>query len=225
MHRLAESRTLTRMRMLITQDLGQISYAEALEKQLGFVGELIENADGPERLLLLEHVPAVITAGRRGKDADFLVPREKLAELGIELHESSRGGQLTYHGPGQLVGYLIRKLDSHENTVHDHVWKLEESMIKMLGDLGITAGRKKGFTGVWIGEEKIAAIGVAVKRWVTYHGFALNVNTDLDCFKLFVPCGIRDKNVTSIQKILGHELDMPDIKARMNACIRNVYGY
>jgi len=168
------------MKTLITEDLGQISYAEALEKQLRLVAGLIENDNEPERLLLLEHVPAVITAGRRGREEDFLVPRERLTELGIELHESSRGGQLTYHGPGQLVGYLIRKLDSHNNTVHDHVWRLEESVIRLLAELGIAADRKKWFTGVWVGEEKITAIGVAVKRWVTYHGFALNVNTDLD---------------------------------------------
>lgn len=213
------------MKTLITADLGQISYAEAFEKQLGFVGELIENVDGPERLFLLEHVPAVITAGRRGKDDDFLVSRDRLTELGIELHESNRGGQLTYHGPGQLVGYLIRRLDSDTNTVHDHVWRLEESIIRLLGELGISAGRKQGFTGVWVGEEKIAAIGVAVKRWVTYHGFALNVNTDLDCFKLFVPCGIRDKGVTSIQKILGQPADIQQIKERMNRIIKDVYGY
>ncbi|HPS52307.1 MAG TPA: lipoyl(octanoyl) transferase LipB [Phycisphaerae bacterium] len=213
------------MKTLITEDLGQISYAEALEKQLRLVAGLIENDNEPERLLLLEHVPAVITAGRRGREEDFLVPRERLTELGIELHESSRGGQLTYHGPGQLVGYLIRKLDSHNNTVHDHVWRLEESVIRLLAELGIAADRKKWFTGVWVGEEKITAIGVAVKRWVTYHGFALNVNTDLDCFKLFVPCGIRDKGVTSIQKILSRQMDMADIKKRLDICLRSVYGY
>ncbi|MBS3821373.1 MAG: lipoyl(octanoyl) transferase LipB [Planctomycetes bacterium] len=204
------------MSVLNVKHLGPAAYGPVLARQTELVGRVLER---PEEayLLLVEHDPPVITLGRRGGEADVLASRERLAELGVEVHESSRGGEVTYHGPGQLVGYPILHLDRHGRTVRGHVKNIEQVLIDTLDEFGIPAHRKdpaEELTGVWTGsqphsgEAKIAAIGVAVRRWVSYHGWALNVNTDLSHFDLIVPCGIRDKGVTSMARQLGGEQDI-----------------
>jgi lipoate-protein ligase B len=210
---------------LCVADLERIAYDPALAIQQRLV-QRVKADPKLAYLLLLEHDPPVITLGRRGDECDILLPREEVARRGIEVFESSRGGEVTYHGPGQLVGYAILHLDRRDRNVRGHVRNLEETLIRVLAGFGITAGRREGFTGVWVGEEKIAAIGVAVHRWVSYHGFALNVTTDLGHFDLIVPCGIRDKTVTSMQELLGAEtLKMEQVKAAVVERFREVYEF
>jgi len=164
-------------------------------------------------LLLVEH-PHVLTLGVRGDGgrSHILAPAETLAALEIAVHETGRGGDITYHGPGQLVGYPIIDLKPDRCDVHRYVRDLEEVLIRVAADYGIKAGRVSGLTGVWVGGEKLAAIGIRIARWITSHGFALNVTTDLDFFKLIVPCGISDRGVTSLTALLGRQLDLRAIE-------------
>lgn len=162
----------------------------------------------PDTMALLEH-PHVYTLGRKAVPEHLLFSPEELAARGVETHWVDRGGDITYHGPGQLVGYPIFDLEGHRKDVHWYLRSVEEALIRALAEFGLEAGRVTGRTGVWVGDEKVAAIGVGVRRWVTWHGFALNVSTDLDAFSLIVPCGIRDKGVTSLQRLLGRAVD-PD---------------
>ena len=197
------------------QDLGQAAYGPTLKLQKQLVDEVKVSAEDNAYLLLVEHNPSVVTLGRRGKDEDFRISRKEFAQRGIEIHETSRGGEVTFHGPGQLVGYPIMRIDRRGRDVRGHVRKLEETIIRLLDKFDINAGRRKGFTGVWVGDglnEKIAAIGVAVHRWTTYHGFALNICTDLSNFDLFVPCGITDKSVTSMSKVLSRDITVEQVK-------------
>ena len=192
--------------ILNIRDLGQAAYSPTLKLQKQLVDEVKTSQADTAYLLLVEHNPPVITLGRRGKDKDFRISRKEFAERGIEIHETSRGGEVTFHGLGQLVGYPIIRIDRRGRDVRGYVRKLEETIIRVLEKFDIKASRRKGFTGVWVGDElnqKIAAIGVAVHRWTTYHGFALNVCTDLSNFDLFVPCGITDKSVTSMSEVLA----------------------
>lgn len=188
-------------RMDVTR-LGVVPYAAALELQ----SELVRARRGGEiddQLLLLQH-PHVITLGTSAHPENILVDEEQRALLGIELFETGRGGDVTYHGPGQLVGYPIFDLKPDRCDLHVYVRDIEEALIRALLELGISAGRKHGLTGVWVGEEKIAAIGVRVSSgWITSHGFALNVATDLAFFDAIIPCGIRDHGVTSVARVLG----------------------
>ena len=163
----------------------------------------------PDLLLLLQH-PAVITLGVKGDGgrANIVATDERLSELGIAVHETGRGGDVTYHGPGQIVGYPILDLKPDRCDVHRYVRDLEEVMIRVCADYGVTAGRINGLTGTWVGAEKIGAIGVRLSRWITSHGFAFNVSTDLDHFNLIVPCGISDRGVTSLAALVGRPLDM-----------------
>ncbi|MCK5113399.1 MAG: lipoyl(octanoyl) transferase LipB [Phycisphaerae bacterium] len=202
------------------QNLGAAAYTPTLELQKRLVDKVKKintNADDAY-LLLLEHDPPVVTLGRRGKDEDFRISRDEFARRGIEIHEASRGGEVTYHGPGQLVGYPIMRIDRRGRDVRGYVRNLEETVIRLLGKFDIPAIRRKGLTGVWVGDDydaKIAAIGVAVHRWTTYHGFALNVCTDMSNFELFVPCGITDKSVTSMREILskkGRDITVEQVK-------------
>lgn len=185
--------------------LGPVAYQPALALQCALVDRVRVR---PERryLLVLEHNPPVITFGRTADETNLLVSRERLAREGIELHAISRGGDVTYHGPGQLVGYPIFHLDPRGRDVRRFLRDLEEVLIRALNRFGIAGTRAEGLTGVWVGGEKIAAIGVAVSRWVTYHGFALNVCPNLSHFDLIVPCGLTGKRVTSLAKILGREV-------------------
>jgi len=195
--------------------LGLIGYARALELQRDLV-ERRKRGEIPDRLLLLEH-PDVITLGVRTRNdrTHVLETDEGLAAQGVELFETGRGGDVTYHGPGQLVGYPILDLNPHRRDVHRYVRDLEAVLIQAVASFGITAGRVPGLTGIWVdapdGQAKLAAIGVRISRWVTSHGFALNVNTDLSRFGLIVPCGITDRGVTSMERLLGHRLPMDEV--------------
>jgi lipoyl(octanoyl) transferase len=190
--------------------LGLMPYAEAH----GLQQELVEKRkldEIPDQLLLLEH-PHVITLGRAANGANVLVDAEALARFGVELFETGRGGDVTYHGPGQLVGYPIIKLAPDRRDIRRYVRDLEEVLIRTAADFGVTAERIEGLTGVWAGKEKLGAIGVRISRWVTMHGFAFNVTTDLKYFRLIVPCGIRNHGVTSLHKLLGSPVEMSDVR-------------
>jgi len=198
------------MRDLEVRRLGTISYADALTLQRDLVEER-RAARIPDTLLLLEH-PHVITLGvkARGNLSNVVVPPETLAARGVELFDTGRGGDVTYHGPGQLVGYPIIDLRPDRCDVHRYVRDLEEVLIRITADFGVTATRVPGFSGAWVDDEKIAAIGVRMSRWITSHGFALNVTTDLAYFDLIVPCGIADKGVSSLAR-LGADCGGPPV--------------
>jgi lipoyl(octanoyl) transferase len=190
-----------------------MAYEEALALQRELVEERRANRI-PDLLLLLEHLP-VITLGVRSEvsRANVVATSERLAELGIAVHETGRGGDVTYHGPGQLVGYPILDLKPDRCDVHKYVRDLEEVMIRTCGDYGVSARRIAGLTGTWVGAEKIGAIGIRISRWITSHGFAFNVRTNLDHFKLIVPCGISDRGVTSLEKITGRSIALREVEA------------
>jgi len=205
------------MRPLTVRRLGLIPYADALTLQR----ELVEERRAgriPDTLLLLEH-PHVITLGvkARGTLANVVASKETLDARGVDLVETGRGGDVTYHGPGQLVGYPIVDLRPDRCDVHRYVRDLEEVLIRVVADYGVTATRLPGFSGAWVAGEpplpdaKIAAIGVRISRWITSHGFALNVTTDLSGFDLIVPCGIADKAVTSLARLRGRPVPMADV--------------
>jgi lipoyl(octanoyl) transferase len=205
------------LRTLEVYRLGRVSYEQGLELQRRLVEER-RAGHVPDTLLLLEH-PHVLTLGvrRGGGRANILAPPDRLAELGVSVYESGRGGDVTYHGPGQLVGYPILDLRPDRQDVHRYVRDLEEVLIRTCADFGQTAERLSGFTGAWVGHparglEKIAAIGVRIARWITSHGFAFNVNTDLDYFRLIVPCGIADRGVTSLQALTGASVEMRSVE-------------
>jgi lipoyl(octanoyl) transferase len=195
--------------------LGLIPYAEALSLQRALVDERRAGRVG-DLLLLVEH-PHVLTLGVRGDGgrSHILATAEALASRSVDIHETGRGGDITYHGPGQLVGYPIIDLKPDRCDVHRYVRDLEEVLIRVAADYGIEAGRVPGLTGVWVGESKLAAIGVRIARWVTSHGFALNVTTDLAYFNLIVPCGIADRGVTSLAALLGRAVDRGEVEDRV----------
>ena len=201
-------------RTLDVRHLGVVPYAEALALQRSLVDERRAGHIG-DTLLLLEH-PHVITLGVRGDGgrSHLLASSETLAARGVEVHETGRGGDITYHGPGQLVGYPIIDLKPDRCDVHRYVRDLEGVLIRTASDYGIDAGRVEGLTGVWVGNEKLAAIGVRIARWITSHGFALNVTSDLDFFKLIVPCGIADRGVTSLSRLVGRPIDIAEVATR-----------
>jgi lipoyl(octanoyl) transferase len=203
--------------------LGLIGYQQALDLQRDLV-EQRKRGDIPDLLLLLEH-PDVITLGvkTRSDRSHVLETEEALSEKGVQLFESGRGGDVTYHGPGQLVGYPILDLKPDRCDVHRYVRDLEDVLIQTVAAFGISAGRIEGLTGIWVGQEKIAAIGVRISRWVTSHGFALNVSTDLSRFGLIVPCGITDKGVTSMQQLLGRRVPMVEVADAAERAFRAVF--
>jgi lipoyl(octanoyl) transferase len=205
------------MRALDVRRLGIVSYGDglALQKQLvdaRRAGEI------PDTLLLLQH-PHVLTVGvKKDGRRHILASPDRLAALGVEVFDTGRGGDVTYHGPGQIVGYPIIDLNPDRRDVHRYVRDLEELMIRVCADYGVGAGRIPGLSGTWVthperGPEKIGAIGVRISRWVTSHGFAFNVSTDLDFFGLIVPCGIADHGVTSLQSATGRPLVVPEVEA------------
>lgn len=198
--------------------LGRLSYGEGLLCQEWLVAERRAGRIG-DVLLLVEH-PHVITLGvKRERGASHVLAKpEVLAARGIEVFETGRGGDVTYHGPGQIVGYPIVDLNPDRRDVHRYVRDLEEVMIRTAADFGVVAGRIEGLTGVWIGTEKLGAIGVRISRWITSHGFAFNVMTDLSYFGLIVPCGIRGRGVTSLARLLGRPIA---IRAVENALARH----
>ena len=200
------------MREIEVRRLGLVPYDEALAMQHQLVEER-RAGRVPDLLLLLQH-PAVITLGVKGDGgrANIVATNERLAEFGIAVHETGRGGDVTYHGPGQIVGYPILDLKPDRCDVHRYVRDLEEVMIRVCADYGVTAGRIKGLTGTWVGAEKIGAIGVRLSRWITSHGFAFNVSTDLDHFTLIVACGISDRGVTSLERATGRRLSSSEVE-------------
>jgi lipoyl(octanoyl) transferase len=173
-------------------------------------------------LLLLEH-PPVITLGRGSDPRHLLVDEPELNHRGIELHRCGRGGDVTYHGPGQLVGYPILALRGTRRDAHRYLRDIEEALIRAVGDLGVGARREPGLTGIWVGREKLAAIGVRLSTgWISSHGFALNVSTDLEGFASIVPCGIRDRGVTSLARLTGKPLEMQIVASRVAARLAEV---
>lgn len=204
--------------------LGRIGYQEGLDLQLRLVEQRRQEAI-PDTLLLLEH-PPVITMGRSADEADILVPREELDRAGASIHRITRGGETTYHGPGQLVGYLIANLYDHQRTLKRFIENLEEVFIRLLGErYGVIAGRDPEHRGVWVGTEKITAIGIAVSRGITMHGFAFNVNTDLSHFGWIIPCGITDRGQTSLQALRGAPVHMTDAQDAVIDAFAKVFGY
>jgi lipoyl(octanoyl) transferase len=213
----------TTPRVLEVRRLGPIGYDEALALQRELVEE--RRADRvPDLLLLLEH-PAVITLGVRSEiaRANVVASSERLADLGITIHETGRGGDVTYHGPGQIVGYPILDLRPDRCDVHKYVRDLEEVMIRTCAAYGVPAGRIPGLTGTWVGAEKIGAIGIRISRWITSHGFAFNVRTDLDHFRLIVPCGITDRGVTSLEKVTGRSIPIGDVENAITRSFAEVF--
>jgi lipoyl(octanoyl) transferase len=192
--------------LCLVEHLGRVGYADGLEIQHQRVAAR-KAGTVPDTLLLVEH-PHVYTLGRNARVENVLASREGLAALGAEVFETDRGGDVTYHGPGQLVGYPILDLTRHRRDLAWFMRSLEQVLIETAGDFGVRAGRLQGCTGVWVGNAKLAAMGVHVSRWITSHGFALNVSTDLSYFDHIVPCGIRDKRVTSLEKLLGRRVEM-----------------
>jgi lipoyl(octanoyl) transferase len=194
-------------RPLQVRRLGRLRYAEGLDLQARLVKQR-QAAEIPDTLLLLEHDP-VFTLGRNARKENVLLPDETLREQGFDIFESGRGGDVTYHGPGQVVGYPIVDLSPDRRDVHRYVRDLEEVMIRCCADYGVAASRVEGLSGTWVGNEKIGAVGVRIARWVTSHGFAFNVSTDLAPFGLIVPCGIRGRGVTSLERLLGRPVPLP----------------
>lgn len=198
------------LRPLHVSFLGRIPYGEAVELQHS-IRDTVKQG-GPDHLLLLEH-PPVYTLGRNASAADILMPEEWLRARGIEVADCNRGGQVTYHGPGQLVGYPIVNLSPDRRDVRRYVQDLEEVLIRTLADYGVQARVRDGqeYIGVWAGDEKIASIGVHLSRWVTTHGFALNVSTDLSHFAGIIPCGLHAVRMTSIERLTGRAPSLPEI--------------
>jgi lipoyl(octanoyl) transferase len=212
------------VRPLQVRRLGLVQYGEALELQARLV-EARKADRVPDQLLLLEH-PPVITLGVKAKSGttNLLATPAALAARGVEVFETGRGGDITYHGPGQLVGYPIISLKPDRCDVHQYVRDLEEVLIRAAASFGVTAARVEGLTGIWVGSTKLAAIGVRIARWVTSHGFAFNVSTDLSHFDLIVPCGIRDKGVTSLERLLGRRVPMAEVEGVVIAAFLAVFG-
>jgi lipoyl(octanoyl) transferase len=201
------------MQPLSVRDLGRRPYGEVLELQRELRRQRLAGELTQDVLLLVEHDP-VVTLGRGTRPASLPLPAAELERRGIEVVEVERGGDVTYHGPGQLVGYPILDLTGHREDLHWYLRQLESALILALGRLGIPAERNPGLTGVWTRGRKIASIGVHVRQWVTLHGFALNVTTQLDRFDLIVPCGIRDVVMTSVARELGRTDDELGVAAR-----------
>ena len=228
------------MATCLTVDLGLIGYAEAYALQKRFVAA--RKAGAIEDVLLLCQHPHVITQGRNGKREHLLAGENVLRQKGVDFYETSRGGDVTYHGPGQIVGYPILNLTAIRRDVVWYVRMLEEVMIRASADLGIVATREAGKTGIWVARgknspqsaqrsqsstetpEKLAAIGVHISRWVTSHGFAYNVSSDLRFFDLIVPCGIADRKATSLEKLLGRRVDDKEVAASLTQHFAEVFS-
>jgi lipoyl(octanoyl) transferase len=229
------------------QDWGLIDYKEAWDKQEALFGATVsmktanrnrmiategdeyqEEEPTPNYLVFCEH-PHVYTLGKSGKPEHLLLDEQALKEKKASYYLINRGGDITYHGPGQIVGYPILDLDNFFTDIHLYLRTLEEAVILTLAEYGLKAGRYPGYTGVWFDADnenarKICALGVRCSRWVTMHGFAFNVNTDLDYFKNIVPCGIDDKDVTSVQRELGRKVDEEEVKAILKGHIAQLFG-
>lgn len=203
-------------------DVGLTDYDIAWDLQKTVV-EARRQGSISDILLLMEH-PHVYTIGRGGRDGHLLADDETLRREGLSLYQTDRGGDITYHGPGQLVGYPILDLRGFYTDVHRYLRDIEEVLIQTVADYGMNAGRRPGFTGVWVGDAKIAAIGVKVSRWVTFHGFAFNVNTDLRFFGGIVPCGIPGCQVTSLSQLCGRKIGVQEAVVCLIPHFEEVFG-
>jgi lipoate-protein ligase B len=195
--------------LLVRQWPKPIGYARAFDLQKRIWAQRVAG-NSPDTLLIFEHTPT-FTAGKSGKMENLLIPIEELSKRGISLFFIERGGDFTYHGPGQLVAYPIFDLSVHGKDIQRYIHNLEEVVIRTLADFSIAAGRDEQHVGVWVGNQKIAAIGVSIRRWVTMHGLALNVNTNLEHFSLINPCGIVNRGVTSMARVLSAEIPMNEV--------------
>jgi len=204
-------------------DLGFIDYKEAWDLQKEVLN-LRYNKKIHDILFLLEH-PHTYTLGKTADKKNLIGSQNFLSSNNISVYDIDRGGDITYHGPGQIVGYPIIDLNEWEKDTHKFLRALEEVLIKTCADYGIKAERNSKYTGVWINNRKIAAIGIKISRWITMHGFAFNVNTDLELFKGIIPCGISDKDVTSLQKELGCEINISSVKKIIAGNFQNIFGY
>jgi lipoyl(octanoyl) transferase len=202
--------------------LGRVPYQDAWDLQRRLVEQRKMRAV-PDTVLFLEH-PPVITLGRNARPEHLLTPPEALRRLGIDLVETDRGGDVTFHGPGQLMGYLILDLGLIRKDVVWYVRTLEEALIRTAAEFGIIAGRREGMPGVWVGRAKLAALGVHLSRWVTSHGFALNLETDLSFFRHIVPCGIADAPVTSLCQLLGRPVERPQVEKSLARHLGELLG-
>ena len=202
---------------LQAQDLGLCSYKEVWDLQKNIHADRIAGKD-QDTLLLVEHTP-VYTFGKNADENHLLQHYPE----NVPIFHIERGGDITFHGPGQLVGYPILDLNNYKKSISWYMRSLEQVIIDTLNLYGLEASRKDGLTGVWIGDEKIAALGVRISRWVTMHGFALNVNTDLNYYDGIIPCGILEYGVTSMEKLLDHKISMDDIKNNLISCFRNIF--
>ena len=214
------------MAELLYMDLGRAAYEPTLHLQRQLWQEVASCSDRERAyLVLVEHDPPVITLGRSAVAEHVLASPLQLAAERIEVHQIERGGDVTYHGPGELVGYPIIRLDLHGRSVRRFLRDLEEVLIRVLRRLGIEGKRIDGLTGVWVGQEKVAAIGVTIRRWVSYHGFALNVSPHLEHFDLIVPCGLGEKRVTSIERIIGRHVSCDEVQPLLLECMVDVFGF
>jgi lipoyl(octanoyl) transferase len=211
------------VRQIEVRRLGRVSYAEGLAIQKQLVEQRRAGEIG-DQLLLLEH-PPVITLGVKSRNdrSHVVATSDALKAEGVEVFDTGRGGDVTYHGPGQVVGYPILDLKPDRCDVHRYVRDIEEVMIRTAAAFGVVASRVPGLTGAWVGDEKLAAIGVRIARWVTSHGFAFNVNTSLKHFDFIVPCGITDRGVTSLEKLLGHAVPMHEVEDATETAFREIF--
>lgn len=227
------------MRTVLFEDLGTMKYKEAWDYQESIFDEIVQTKSNNRKVeeservetrdhLLFVHHPHVYTLGKSGKVEHLLINEEKMAEEGIDWYKINRGGDITYHGPGQLVGYPIFDLDEHFTDIHKYLRYLEEAIILTLADYGLKGERSQGETGVWLDvgkptARKICAMGVRASRWVTMHGFAFNINVDMKYFGYIVPCGIQDKAVASLDQELGYVPDMNEVKDRVKRHLAELF--
>ena len=207
------------MNDFVVRDLGRMAYAEAWQEQLR-VHAAVADGTEPPTLLLVEH-PPVITFGKKGGREHLLVPEAELAARGFDLFDIERGGDVTYHGPGQLVGYPIFRVG---RRVQEYLRSLEAAMVRVLAEYGIEAVGSPGYAGVWVGNDKVVAIGVAIKRDVSFHGFAMNVHTNLRHFDTIVPCGLEGKGVASLASLTGRDVTLDEVKPKVVAALRAEFG-
>ena len=211
------------MKELFYCDLGFIDYKEAWDLQKETFELRVKNKI-PDVLYLLEH-PSTYTLGKTADKNHLVGSEEFLSANKISVYDIDRGGDITYHGPGQIVGYPIINLDDWKRDTHKYLRALEETVIKTCAEYDIIGGREPKYTGVWVEDRKIAAIGIKVSRWITMHGFAFNVNTDLSFFSGIIPCGIHDKDVTSIKKEIKREVDIDAVKLKLLMNFRHIFDY
>ncbi|GAB4163936.1 MAG: lipoyl(octanoyl) transferase LipB [Planctomycetota bacterium] len=210
--------------MLRVHRLGRVRYGPVLRQQIALKDALRREKPGDDYLILVEHEP-VVTLGRGWQGGNLILPEEKYSELGIDIHHVSRGGDVTYHGPGQLVAYPIFDLNRHGRDLHRFLHNIEETAIHVLASYGLSAGRKEGLTGAWVDNAKVCAIGVAVSSWISYHGLAFNIDPIMQHFGLIIPCGITSYPVSSLSALLGYTPDFREVEDRFVRAFVEVFDF